>query len=172
MKKILFILLLLVLIVGCTQAPTMDKDIEKKDKTMDKDMDATVDKDMKDEPMDDTKDMKDEPMDDTMDETAGETAVETMEEPKVVELYMIARNWAFVPDEITVKKGDMVKLNINVESGDHGFALPEFGINEELLEGSIVVIEFTADVEGEFGFFCSKPCGSGHSGMTGKLIVE
>ena len=33
-------------------------------------------------------------------------------------------------------------------------------------------IEFTADKQGTFTVFCSVFCGSGHSGMKGKIIIK
>ena len=55
---------------------------------------------------------------------------------------------------------------------EHGFAIPEFGINENLAPGKSVDIEFTADMAGSYSFFCSVYCGSGHTSMRGTLIVE
>ncbi len=55
---------------------------------------------------------------------------------------------------------------------DHGFAIPEFKVNETLVSGKETVVEFTPDKKGEFAFFCSVVCGEGHRDMKGKLIVE
>lgn len=91
---------------------------------------------------------------------------------KVVEIDMIAKQWEFIPETVTVNLGD--KLDIHVKSIDvsHGFMLPEFGINERLDPGKEVHIEFVADKKGTFTYACSVPCGRGHGGMAGKLIVK
>ena len=91
---------------------------------------------------------------------------------KIKEFDMTARQWEFEPSTITVKEGDKVKLNIKSIEGTHGFAISEFGINENLRPGETVTVEFIADKKGEYIFFCSVYCGEGHSGMRGKLIVE
>jgi cytochrome c oxidase subunit 2 len=91
---------------------------------------------------------------------------------QVVEFKMTAKQFAFDPAVINVKLGDQVKITIKSLDVTHGFALPEFGVNETLVPGKETVVEFTADKKGEFPFFCSVVCGSGHSEMTGKLIVE
>lgn len=82
--------------------------------------------------------------------------------------------WEFSPSEIRVRQGQLVKLLITVPENDvaHGFALPDFGVNQKLEPGITTTIEFVADKKGEFNFRCSVPCGSGHSGMKGKVIVE
>ena len=85
---------------------------------------------------------------------------------------LTAKKWDFIPSTISVKKGDTVKLKIESIDVSHGFALPDFGINERLEPGDIVEIEFVADKTGTFTFFCSVQCGSGHSGIKGKLVVE
>jgi len=90
----------------------------------------------------------------------------------VVEIDMIARQWEYTPSTITVSEGDKVKLNIEDVDVTHGFAIFEFGVNERLTPGKTTTIEFTADKAGEYTFLCTVPCGSGHGGMRGKLIVE
>lgn len=97
-------------------------------------------------------------------------------EPKsngeVKEFIMTAKQWEFVPSTIEVNQGDTVKLKVTSTDVTHGFALSEFGINERLSPGKTVEIEFVADKKGTFGFFCSVPCGRGHGGMRGQLIVN
>ena len=91
---------------------------------------------------------------------------------KVVEISMTAKNWEFDPGTVTVHKGDTVKITLTSADVAHGFALPEYGINQRVEPGKPVVVTFVADKSGEFGFRCSVMCGGGHRGMTGKLIVE
>ena len=85
---------------------------------------------------------------------------------------LIAKKWQFDPSTINVKQGDKVRLKIKSIDVAHGFSLLDFNINENLEPEKEVVVEFIADKKGEFSFFCSVFCGSGHSGMKGKLIVE
>jgi len=55
---------------------------------------------------------------------------------------------------------------INNTDTFHGIRIPYLGIkgNE--------ILEFTADKEGEFSWYCNNMCGSGHMQMQGKLIVR
>jgi len=110
----------------------------------------------------------------TLLETAPSQEPVTIEAPtsNVVEIDMVAKQWDFTPATITVNEGDKVKLNIRSVDVTHGFAIFEFGVNERLTPGNTVNVEFTADRAGEYTFLCTVPCGRGHGGMRGKLIVE
>lgn len=63
----------------------------------------------------------------------------------------------FSTKEITVKKGDKVKINVTVTSGTHNFNIDEYDIHEETPLNEQVTIEFTADKAGKFIYYCSKP---------------
>ncbi len=89
-------------------------------------------------------------------------------EKEAVEIIMQAKLMEFLPNEIKVKKGDEVRLIITSQDVTHRFVMPGYDINKELERGEDVVIEFTADKEGTFAFYCDVP---GHEKMRGKLIV-
>ena len=91
---------------------------------------------------------------------------------EVKEFDMTARQWEFTPNTITVNKGDTVRLHIESVDVTHGFGLPDFGVNEQLEPGKDVHVEFVADKTGTFTFACTVVCGSGHTGMSGQLIVN
>lgn len=90
----------------------------------------------------------------------------------VREIQMTAKRYEFSPNEITVKKGEHVKLVITALDHDHGFKLDAFGINQKLPKGAATTIEFTPDRAGTFPFQCSNYCGMGHRRMKGTLTVE
>ena len=90
----------------------------------------------------------------------------------VKEIDVTARQWEFSPNPIEVNKGDTVRLKIKSLDVTHGFALPTFGVSEQLQPGREVVVEFVADKEGSFSFLCTVPCGQGHSNMRGTLVVS
>jgi cytochrome c oxidase subunit 2 len=93
-------------------------------------------------------------------------------QPEVKTFEMTAKQWEFIPDTITVSKGDAVRLIINSIDVAHGIAITEFGINERLEPGKVTEVEFVADKTGTFTFYCSVFCGSGHGSMRGTLIVK
>lgn len=59
--------------------------------------------------------------------------------------------------EITVKKGDTVRIKVTNTKGAHDFVIDEYNIKKETPLNEEVVIEFTADKAGEFVYYCSKP---------------
>ncbi len=73
--------------------------------------------------------------------------------------------------EMTVKKGDKVKIKITNTMGMHDLVIDEFNVASELPLNKEVVIEFTADKTGEFVYYCSKP-GHRQNGQWGTLKVS
>ena len=60
--------------------------------------------------------------------------------------------------EITVKKGDLVRIKITVTKGAHDFKIDEFDVYADTIEfNKEYVVEFTADKAGEFIYYCTKP---------------
>ncbi len=91
---------------------------------------------------------------------------------KTVEMTIDAFNFGFTASQVTINKGDKVKIKFTSSSGTHGLAIPEFGISAgPVSPGQEEIVEFVADKSGSFDYFCNIPCGSGHGGMRGKLIV-
>ncbi len=72
--------------------------------------------------------------------------------------------------EITVKKGDKVKIKITATSGMHDFNIDEFDVSAETPLNKETVVEFVADKAGTFIYYCSKP-GHRKNGHWGTLIV-
>ena len=81
-------------------------------------------------------------------------------------------SYAFSPSTLAVKKGDIVTLTLKGVSGNHGFALPDFGVSESVQKGDTITVTFVADKSGTFSYFCNVPCGSGHTQMRGTLNVQ
>ena len=93
-----------------------------------------------------------------------------------VEIWMTAVRSHFKPEHVEVRKGDHVIWHVtNVErakDATHGFALPLFDVNLSLEPGETNTIEFDADREGVYSFYCSEFCSALHLEMTGYLLVE
>jgi heme/copper-type cytochrome/quinol oxidase subunit 2 len=86
----------------------------------------------------------------------------------------------YVPGNIFVNKGDLVYIKVrNTDEHAHGFALPNFGINNETITGAqnasapstTYITAFFADQPGVYEFFCTIYCGPGHDQMIGYLVV-
>lgn len=73
--------------------------------------------------------------------------------------------------EITVNRGDLVRIKITVTSGMHDFKIDEFNVYADTKElNKEYVVEFTADKSGEFVYYCTKP-GHRANGHWGTLKV-
>lgn len=84
----------------------------------------------------------------------------------VKEINIDAFRFGYEPSQITVKKGEKVRLVVNNVDTPHGIRIPEFDAKGEN------IVEFTPDKTGEFEWYCSIPCGSGHMTMSGQIYVE
>lgn len=84
--------------------------------------------------------------------------------------YDDAGKW-FSLKEISVNKGDRVRIKVTNTKGTHDFNIDGYGIKEATPLDKETVIEFTADIAGEFEYYCSMP-GHRQAGQFGKLIVK
>ena|SRR3989344_3292668 len=84
----------------------------------------------------------------------------------VKEFTIKAYRFGYSPDVVEVNKGDRVKIAINNTDTLHGIRIPELELKGEYS------LEFTADEEGEFEWYCTVMCGDGHKNMKGKLIIK
>lgn len=91
---------------------------------------------------------------------------------EVKEFKLTAKQFEFLPDRIEVNKGDKVRLLITSIDVEHGISIPEYDIIEKLPKNKEVQIDFVADKQGTFRFFCSVFCGHGHGDMNGELVVK
>jgi|SRR5215471_6398327 len=82
-----------------------------------------------------------------------------------------ASTFEFTPNEITVKKGTPVTLELISQDRHHGFNLSKFHLHADLKPGVVEKITFVPDTVGMFGFFCDVFCGGGHEDMSGILKV-
>jgi cytochrome c oxidase subunit II len=83
-----------------------------------------------------------------------------------------AYQFGFDPEEIKVKKDDVVVLNMTSRDVPHGIHIAEYDINVTVKKGEESKIEFIADKKGSFDILCSVYCGRKHHDMKAKLIVE
>lgn len=83
-----------------------------------------------------------------------------------------ASRFIYSPDQIHIKTGQTVILELESTDQIHGFAIPELGIHTAIKPGEKVNIKLTVSKAGRYLFHCDIFCGSGHEEMAGELIVE
>ncbi len=105
---------------------------------------------------------------------AGEERIERS--GNTVDVYMTAIRSHFTPEHIKVKRGDRVRIHLSsverARDATHGFAIDKYNINVSLEPGESNLIEFVADQEGVYPFYCSEFCSALHLEMVGYLLVE
>ena len=86
-------------------------------------------------------------------------------------IHLTARKFEYRPNEITLKKGVPVVVEITSLDRDHGFKVPELGIRADVKSGETTRVRIVPDRTGRFEFRCDVFCGSGHEDMAGEFIV-
>ena len=80
------------------------------------------------------------------------------------------------PERITVNKGDNVTMYLtNLERAQdetHGFTVDHYNIHGSLEPGETIELNFTADIEGVFPYYCTEFCSALHLEMMGYMMVK
>lgn len=76
----------------------------------------------------------------------------------------------FSVKDLTVNKGDRVRITITNIKGNHDFNIDEFNVHAETPLNQSVTVDFIADKSGDFVYYCSKP-GHRAAGHWGTLHV-
>jgi len=95
--------------------------------------------------------------------------VNAAEEPRVIEIK--AKQFAFTPSEITLKKGEPVILRLTTEDRTHGFLVKPLKIDADITPGKPTDVPVTPQIAGTYSIICDHYCGVGHGNMKMKLTV-
>lgn len=101
------------------------------------------------------------------------------DEPDMV-VEVIARQWVWefrypdgsVSDRLTVKAGDVVKLELTSEDVIHSFFVSDLFFKVDVIPGKVVEVWMQPDQPGEYWIQCAEFCGKFHGSMRTLLIVE
>ena len=85
------------------------------------------------------------------------------EEIRTIEIH--AHRYAFSPSEITLKKGEAVKLRLISDDVAHSLVVPDLKIKQEMVKGHPSEVTVTPSNAGDFHGMCGRFCGSGHGSM-------
>ncbi len=95
-----------------------------------------------------------------------------MKESTTKEFTVTGQNFSFSLDQITVNKGDKVKITFKNSGGTHDFIIDELHVaSKRISTGEEDTVEFTADKTGEFEYYCSVD-NHRQMGMKGTLTVK
>jgi cytochrome c oxidase subunit 2 len=87
-------------------------------------------------------------------------------------IVITAKRFEFSPSEITIKKGETVKLQLKSEDVTHGFFVRPLGIDTEIVPGETKELTLTPQTAGRYRTICDHFCGAGHGGMKMTIVVE
>lgn len=91
-------------------------------------------------------------------------------EPRVIKL--TARRFVYEPNEIPLKAGEKVVVEINSVDFVHGMNIPDLGKRLDLVPGRIIRLELQPMTPGVIDFVCDNFCGEGHEEMHGRFVVS
>lgn len=85
-----------------------------------------------------------------------------------------AERFTFNPSKVTVREGETVEFVLTSDDTDHGFRIPEAGIDVAIPPSGKgeARVRFVANRKGRYVFECSRPCGAGHNLMRGTIQVK
>jgi len=92
------------------------------------------------------------------------------DEPRVIAI--TARRFEFSPSQITLARGETVKIQIRSEDVTHGLFVRPLGIDAEIAPGRVTEVVVTPRAAGTFRAICDHFCGAGHGGMKMVIVVE
>ncbi|MBZ5569255.1 MAG: cupredoxin domain-containing protein [Acidobacteriia bacterium] len=92
------------------------------------------------------------------------------QQPRVINI--TAKRFEFNPNQITLKKGEPVKLLLTSADVTHGFFLKPLKIDEIIEPGKTTEVNLTPQTAGTYLLICDHFCGVNHASMNMKVVVE
>jgi len=100
----------------------------------------------------------------------GFQAVAAHEAARTIEIQ--AARFSFTPAEITLTKGETVKLVVSSGDVTHSLVIPDLNVNVSTKKGHPGEVTLTPDKVGDFKGKCGHFCGVGHGSMTFEIHVK
>lgn len=155
-NTLLVFLFAILFIAGCTSAPTTPPTDEATETG------AVVDADDNGEDANETGDVKN----DDDDNGTGDAEGTGDADDDIRTISITAKRWEYLPNTVTVKKGEKVKLVITDSDTKHGAKFDTMVVTE--VDGGVMLDTSTV---GTFTFSCPTFCGEGHKEMKGTVVV-
>lgn len=90
----------------------------------------------------------------------------------VYEAYYVGQIFSWNPQSIEVPVGSKVTFYVTSADVEHGFSVPETGINTMVTPGWVSSVSYTFRARGKFLLVCNEYCGGGHQMMAGSIEVK
>lgn len=102
---------------------------------------------------------------------AGTIGLRAAAQPKEQVIKILARRFTYSPNQLTLKKGIPVVLELTTADVLMGFNAPDFQARADIIPGQVAMVRLVPDKVGTFTFLCDVFCGSGHESMSGTITV-
>ncbi|RMD85936.1 MAG: cytochrome c oxidase subunit II [Candidatus Dadabacteria bacterium] len=98
-----------------------------------------------------------------------------------LEVFVVGKQWMWKLqhlegrreiNELHVPVGRPVKLTMTSEDVIHSFFVPAFRVKADVVPGRYTTVWFQPTKVGTYHLFCAEYCGTEHSRMTGRVIVQ
>lgn len=93
-----------------------------------------------------------------------------VQHPRVIQI--TARQFEFSPNQVTIKKGETVKIELTSADVKHGFYIRGLKVDELIEPGQTTEVVLTPQAAGTYPTICDHLCGSGHGNMKMTVVVE
>ncbi len=87
-------------------------------------------------------------------------------------VHVKAMKFEFVPNRVTVRKGQTLKLEIISADVEHSFRISTLGLNYPIEPGKTTEVVLTPAFTEQLRADCGKFCGAGHKEMNFTIEVE
>jgi len=91
--------------------------------------------------------------------------------PKEKVVRLSVKRFAYSPNEIVLRKGETVVIEVESQDVVHGFNAPDLGVRTDVVPGKMTRVQLTPQKTGRFGFHCDIFCGTGHEELVGTIVV-
>ncbi len=91
-------------------------------------------------------------------------------EERVVKI--TARKFTYEPNEIELKVGEPVVLELTSKDVLHGFNIPDLGLRTDVEPGETARVRLVPQKPGRFEFHCDNFCGLEHEDMSAAIVVR
>ena len=102
----------------------------------------------------------------------GARALAQEQAPTRRDFSVTARRFAFDPNRLEVRQGDIVSIAFSAEDIAHSFTVDEYRIAKRAAPGQSVSFEFRADQSGTFRIYCNLKQDERCRDMKGTLVVR
>jgi cytochrome c oxidase subunit II len=96
----------------------------------------------------------------------------TMADPTPRVIQIKAKKFEFLPNQIMLKKGETVTLELTSLDRVHGFFQRALGIDGDIEPNQVNRITLTPKESGSYQVICDHYCGYGHGNMNMTINVE